>query len=59
MSKPSMPDAMTYSTPAAAMRAEQLCDDVAHCVLGRKRLPATRPSVTAGLKCPPDTWPTA
>ena len=27
--------------------------------LSAKRPPATRPSVTAGLKCPPEIWPTA
>ena len=43
--------------PSAGDAPDDLGGDVAQGVGDAKRRPATSPSVTAGLKCPPDTWP--
>ena len=39
--------------------AQHLGHDIGQDVPGGKRLPASNPTVTAGLKCPPEIWPTA
>ena len=54
-----MPWAMTQSAAAASTAATTCVAAYAGTSFQANRFAAARPTVTAGLKCPPEMWPTA
>ena len=59
MAKPLLPDAIRYSTAAATIAATTWVMMYAATSFHGNRFAVAKPTVTAGLKWPPEMWPTA
>ena len=57
--KPALPEAMTNRTPAPRMAATTCVTTYAATSRHANRPAEASPTVTAGLKCPPEMCPTA